>query len=201
MPMPSRCCTADLKPANIMVGQFREVYVMDWGLARVSTAPDFANEEDIPEPMSLGAEDPTASRTRVGQTLGTPPYMSPEQAHGDNASLDARSDIYALGLILYELLALRRALAGNTVEEILEIARRGEKLPLQAPAPHLKIPRELRAIVAKATAPPRHERYQTVNELADDIRHFFTMSRSAPCRILQCGKCCVGSAGIGALPS
>jgi serine/threonine-protein kinase len=162
----------DLKPANIMIGQFREVYVMDWGLARVSHAPDIARDTDLAEPVSLAGADPSAARTRIGEIMGTPSYMSPEQASGDNAGLDARSDIYALGLILFELVSLRRALHAPSLEAMLEIARHGEKRPLQAPSANLKIPRELHAIITKATAPARAERYQSVTELADDLRRF-----------------------------
>ncbi len=162
----------DLKPANIMVGRFREVYVMDWGLARVSDAPDIAGDADPAEPVSLAGEDPTAARTRIGEIMGTPCYMSPEQASGDNASLDARSDLYSLGLILYELVGLRRALYAPSIEAMLEVARHGEKRPLRPPSAKLRIRRELRAIIAKATAPIRAQRYQTVSELADDLRRF-----------------------------
>lgn len=162
----------DLKPANIMVGRFHEVYVMDWGLARVSGTPDVAGDTDPMEPMPLSGEDPTAARTHIGEIMGTPCYMSPEQASGDNAGLDARSDVYSLGLILYELVSLRRALHASSIEAMLEVARLGEKQPLRPPSAKLKIPRELRAIIAKATATIRAQRYRTVSELAGDLRRF-----------------------------
>lgn len=162
----------DLKPANIMIGQFHEVYVMDWGLARVIQAPDLLLEPDSGESISLRGDDPTATQTRLGDIMGTPSYMSPEQASGDNTSLDARSDIYALGLILFELISLQRALHAPSLQAALKMAQRGEKQPLKDPSPALKIPRELRAIIAKATALQREARYQAVAELADDLRRF-----------------------------
>ncbi|MFH1463986.1 MAG: serine/threonine-protein kinase [Pseudomonadota bacterium] len=111
----------DLKPANIMVGGHGEVTVLDWGLARPL-------DPAAPEPAGGGA--PTASvgsgdritDTRRGQVLGTPAYMSPEQARGE--PLDARSDVYALSVILHELLGLRHYLDGlDDPEEIIEAVR------------------------------------------------------------------------------
>lgn len=160
----------DLKPANIMVGAFHEVYVMDWGLARVNDIPDPTSTSA--EPMSMADDGSATAHTRVGDLIGTPAYMSPEQASGDHADLDARSDLYALGLILFELVSLQRALQADSLDALLNLARCGEKKPLQAPAAALPIPRELRAIVAKATAPLRIDRYPSVAALADDLRHF-----------------------------
>ncbi len=164
----------DLKPANIMIGQFREVYVMDWGLARVAHAPDqigAVDPDELTSPPDANAE-PTIIRTRIGEVMGTPSYMSPEQASGDNTNLDARSDIYALGLILFELVSLQRALCAPSLDAAMQMAQHGEKLPLKAPSASLNIPRELSAIIAKATATRRQERYQTVDALADDLRRF-----------------------------
>lgn len=160
----------DLKPANLMIGPFREVYVMDWGLAKVNHAPAGVSDADLGEPLSLQDDDPTA--THIGEIMGTPSYMSPEQASGDNANLDARSDLYTLGLILFELVSLQRALQAPSLDATLTMAQRGEKRPLTAPSSALKIPRELRAIIAKATALHRRDRYQTATELANDLRHF-----------------------------
>jgi serine/threonine protein kinase len=125
----------DLKPSNIMIGQFREVYVMDWGLARVIHAPDLMLEPDSRESISLRSNDPTATQTRLGDIMGTPSYMSPEQASGDHANLDARSDLYALGLILFELISLQRALHAPSLETALKMAQRGDKQPLKDPQP------------------------------------------------------------------
>ena len=98
----------DLKPANIMVGRYQEVYVMDWGIARVMLSSD-----EMPDGwVDLAApeiDETLQEHTRAGQILGTPRYMSPQQVAGRNDELDGRSDEFALGLILYELLMLKPA--------------------------------------------------------------------------------------------
>jgi len=153
----------DLKPPNIMVGKFGEVYVMDWGIARAMSGDD-------PDPEETGAAT-RRDLTRVGQVIGTASYMSPEQADARNAELDARSDQYALGLILFELVSLRRAVPG-TDEEILANAQRGQKLPLEHLSKRERIPTELRAIVDKATSFDREDRYPSVAAMADDVRRY-----------------------------
>ncbi len=154
----------DLKPANVMIGRFGEVYVMDWGIARVVGARD-------PEPASATPVDVPPELTRDGEIIGSPTYMSPEQAAGRNDHLDERSDEYALGLMLFEIVCLRRALRAPTTLAALRAAISGEKEELVHVA-NERIPRELRAIVQKATAFSPGDRYATVSALADDVRRY-----------------------------
>ncbi|MBN2799292.1 MAG: protein kinase [Deltaproteobacteria bacterium] len=155
----------DLKPANIMVGAFHQVLVMDWGIAKVIGTGDRT-------PSGEADGDAPSGQTQLGVALGTPPYMSPEQAQGLNQDLDGRSDQYALGLILYELLTLKRAVQGKTAYASLALAASAEKDPMVPFHPLEPIPRELRAIVDKATAERREDRYPTVEDLADDVRRY-----------------------------
>ncbi len=156
----------DLKPANFMIGKFGEVYVMDWGVAR---------------PMGAGAGyDASGTRrrpddpelTQVGDIIGSPAYMSPEQADGRNDELDARADQYALGLILFEIVSLKRAISSTNAVELFDMASNGIKAPLIHASRRERIATELRAIVSKATAFLPADRYPSVAALAEDVRRF-----------------------------
>lgn len=174
----------DLKPPNIMIGRFGEVYVMDWGVARRIGAPD-ADSEDIGRivaqaPMSSDESAAPSSDlrgagselTQVGEIVGTLSYMSPEQARGRHRELDSRADQYALGLILFEIVTLQRAVEGANVNEALLAAALGKKREFEHISKRVRIPVELRAIVDKATAYEPKDRYPSTSALADDLRRY-----------------------------
>ncbi|RME20860.1 MAG: hypothetical protein D6798_19490 [Deltaproteobacteria bacterium] len=155
----------DLKPANVMLGPFGEVYLMDWGIARVLGAETGGSGDTLD--LDVG-DDGTG--TRVGQVFGTPAYMSPEQARGDVGALDQRSDVYAMGLLLYEIVVLRRACRSRGVEALLEQARTGRLDPPDPPPGAPRPPRELLAIIRRATAVSPDARYPDIDALAADVR-------------------------------
>lgn len=111
----------DLKPENIMIGSFGEVLVMDWGLAKNITGGrrDVRPETEEPE-VSRKIDDLRGFETMNGLIVGTPPYISPEQARGELDKVDARSDIWVLGAILYTTLTLRPPVEGDSVHEVVE---------------------------------------------------------------------------------
>lgn len=158
----------DLKPENIMVGEYGEVLVMDWGLAKrvvsaevagqqseVSTADEGAargagsggHATPRPDPGLPASDRPVM--TMEGQILGTPAYMAPEQARGEISALDARTDIYSLGAILYTLLVLQPPVAGRTLWEVLDNVVKGRVTP---PATHNRT--TFRTRRSHAAAPP-----------------------------------------------
>jgi eukaryotic-like serine/threonine-protein kinase len=153
----------DLKPANIMVGSFGEILVMDWGLAKILRGDTRGNLQPTADPQATifdnetptnAAEEATVASvvTGHGTVLGTPGYMSPEQARGDVERLDARSDIFSLGALLRFLLTD----SPNTA----------------AAARARRVDKSLEAIAIKATANAPQDRYEGVSELAVDVSRY-----------------------------
>ncbi len=157
----------DIKPGNIMVGEYGEVLVMDWGLAKTRGAKDALDE--VVTTIRSGDD---ATKTLEGSVAGTPAYIPPEQAKGRTRDIDERSDIYALGAVLYEMLTLRPPFAGEDSAEMLAKAIRGNPEPPVTAAPDRHVPRELSAVCMKAMKYSRQDRYQTVKEFSADIRLF-----------------------------
>ena len=120
----------DLKPDNIMVGEHGEVLVLDWGIAKVTGRPDLAAEQGDLDVIQTDRSQDTAQATRMGAVAGTPAYMPPEQALGQVDRIDARSDIYALGAILYELLSGRSPYVGANARQVLQMVRTGPPEPV-----------------------------------------------------------------------
>lgn len=154
----------DLKPDNVVLGDFGEVIVLDWGLAKRVDRPDDAY------PSLVIGEEARAEATRMGQFLGTPAYMAPEQAEGRLDLIDARTDIYGLGAILYEILAGGPPHQGQTIHELLFRIATGETPRTRVANP--SVPAALDAICAKSMAKQRADRYAKAIELAEDVKRW-----------------------------
>lgn len=122
----------DLKPENIMIGSFGEVLVVDWGIAKVIGRTDYAAEAGDLDVVVTERSKKGNFATQQGQVAGTPNYMAPEQAKGEINKIDARTDIYALGAILYELLTGRTPYEGDSGLEVLEQVLRGPPKAIRA---------------------------------------------------------------------
>jgi serine/threonine protein kinase len=145
----------DLKPENVMVGEFGEALVMDWGLAKLIDSVEAASGDGV---------ESHPGKTAAGAVLGTPAFMSPEQARGD--AVDHRADVFALGAVLYFLLAGRPPYHGESALAAIEAARAGAPAPLRSIA---DVPRPLASICAKAMAREPDARYPSAQALAADI--------------------------------
>ena len=163
----------DLKPENLMLGSFGEVHVMDWGIAKQVESSSVKSEWEYIENDGRGrtADDGEANSTRPGTLKGTPPYMSPEQARGAPSEVDRRSDIYALGCILYEILTLHPAFTG-TETNLLEKVRAGEFVPVQERNPRRPVPEDLGVLCMKAMARDPASRPQTARSFAEGLRRW-----------------------------
>ncbi len=159
----------DIKPSNIMLGEFGETLVVDWGLAKHFDAQDEIQplSDHFPTP-SLSSSDST--RTTIGSVVGTPQFMSPEQAAGQIGLIGPASDIYSLGATLFYLLSGKTAAAGDSMTELLANVRSGELRKLESLQPG--VPKSLIAICQKAMALAIPDRYQTAAEFADDLERW-----------------------------
>jgi serine/threonine protein kinase len=155
----------DLKPSNVVIGPFGETMVVDWGLAA-----DVSEVEPSPAEAQGLYDVVAAELTLTGTVMGTPEYIPPEQARGKK--VDERADVYAIGAILYHLLAGVPPYDGPSSDDVLAKVKQLPPTPLDQKEAGIRI--ELAAIVNKAMARQAEDRYPTAKELADDLKRFQT---------------------------
>jgi WD40 repeat protein len=153
----------DLTPSNVMVGAYGETVVIDWGLAK-----DLADA--APDPVEPVSHESSAGLTSAGVVIGTLAYMPPEQARA--AAVDERADVYALGAILYHLLAGSAPYHAGSSQNVLAELKAGPPIPVERLEPNA--PRDLVSIVAKAMARQPRARYASARELVDELKRFQT---------------------------
>jgi serine/threonine-protein kinase len=173
----------DLKPDNIMVGDFGQVYVMDWGLAKLTKSRPASGEY-----AQMEAPGP----------VGTPDYMAPELARGNPEEMDERSDVFGLGAILYEIVSGRRVYGASGDQDLL-ISRAcdGAVVPIDIACAEIGITRQLRDVVQRATAPDPTRRYQTVQDLQRHVQRFLRGGFHLPRRLFPAGSLIIREGDVG----
>ena len=183
----------DLKPENVMVGDFGETLVIDWGLAKViPDAPHPITVSSRVDPERTGAPDERAGQwrdrqmldrirtvreradfaTHEGVVLGTPVYAPPEQVEGRVREVDARSDVYSLGAMLYEILTLQMPFEVGPLDQVVRQVLSGDVPTPRQRAPEMDIPAELEAVVLKAMARDKAARYRSADQLRAAVEDY-----------------------------
>ncbi len=160
----------DLKPDNLMIGDFGEVLVMDWGVARML--------DDAPEELlEVVKEGASLLSTVDGAMVGSPAYMSPEQLQGHASALGPTADVFSLGVMLYEILALRRPFVAHNLGRLLYLVAKGEFQPPSVVAPGREIPPEVEEICLRALSKDPADRFADAGQLTAVLEEFLDRVR------------------------
>ncbi|HKA88124.1 MAG TPA: serine/threonine-protein kinase [Haliangiales bacterium] len=163
----------DLKPANVMLGDFGEVYVLDWGLARI---------QGVVDPTPAGDSQSAPGQTAAGALLGTPGYMAPEQARGEHATLDGRADVFSLGAILFEILTGEPLIPRRSLAEMIADTVTGPDARPSVRAPDADVPPELELVCLRATRLDRDKRFLSPRELCRAVERYLEGDRDLELR-------------------
>jgi serine/threonine-protein kinase len=173
----------DIKPENIMVAGFGQVYLMDWGLARLTKTKPASGD---------------SSQMEAPGPVGTPGYMAPEQARGNPDEMTERSDVFGLGAVLYEIVSGKSPFGDTSdADGALARAAAGEVIPIDQATARIGVSKRLRSIVSKATAPDPDDRYADVVELQRDVVSFLRGGLHLPRKLFPPGSIIIREGDVG----
>jgi serine/threonine-protein kinase len=161
----------DVKPENIWLGKFGEVILLDWGVSKVWGAPEDVTEDTEPHEPTIDRSSPDQLQTLTlaGQRPGTPLYMSPEQVLG-NRYLDERTDVFSMGVLMYEMLTFQEPFRGRTINDTFDRIVHDDPPPFRTHATDRDLPQGLESIVFKAVSKDPADRFQHVLDLIGEVR-------------------------------
>jgi len=173
----------DLKPENIMVAGFGQVYLMDWGLARLTRTR---------------SQSGSSSPMEAPGPVGTPGYMAPEQARGNPSEMDERADVFGLGAILYDIVSGTTPFGDvRDGDQVIEQAKRGAIIPIEQAVVGIGVSKRMRDIVTRATAARAQDRYPTVVELQRDVVSFLRGGLHLPRKLFVPGARIIREGDVG----
>ena len=179
----------DIKPENIIMEDFGTVYLMDWGLARLSTHACESSDDVVLSPEAAGGV--------VSGVVGSPAYMAPEQANGAQGLVSERTDVFGLGAVLYSILAGRPLYLGESVDDVLEKARGGQMPSLPDAHRGVPLPERMCQITRKALATDPADRYQSVLDLKREVEGFLQGGIAFPIKTFSAGERIVSEGELG----
>ena len=164
----------DIKPANILISKRHEIKLADFGIAGAEKEKDFDDKPSPASDVTIIASEASSGITQVGSVLGTPAYMSPEQL-ADSSSVDKRTDIYSMGVMLYQMVTGDKPFSGDMSKETLEKITRGKYIPPKRI--NSKLPRVVCHLIKKMMMPDRNRRYQSIDPVMKVIKTYLRKYR------------------------
>ncbi len=167
----------DIKPHNVMIGSYGEVFLLDWGSAKLIGSEDVEEEVSTDLDADLLGTTAASVMTRAGKIKGTPAYMAPEQARGESDSIGPSVDVYALGAVLYELLCLHPPFTGGDIDQVLKDVIGTRPLPPRSRAPLRSIPVELEEVAMSCLCKDPDDRPESARQLIEILDEFLLGTR------------------------
>jgi hypothetical protein len=187
----------DLKPANIMIGSHSQVYLMDWGLARIIDTQSASTKQSGPRSIATTRDRDNVELDEEGMVAGSLEYMPPEQAKAHNHLVDERSDVFALGAVLYHVITGYAPFRADDLRERVAKAQAADFTPVELMEWANPLPRRLGRIAERAMSYDPEQRYQSAEELKQELLTYQRGAIDLPMRVYPPGAAIVEQGDIG----